>query len=247
MRYFYHPESDALWEDENHPGSDVVDELDYDQYQKLKGKLTMPGMTGTFDANMVPPKQIGESHPVGKFPFMISHVVVSPTKEGDGGMWVVTFKTPAGEIPNRYNLWNKSDRAVQIANGQVSALCHATGVFKLQWENDGAAMINAQGMIEVGYQKGQEPTSENPAGGYTEIKKVLDRNGNEPGKAPQAGPQTNAGNGGWNNQPQQNQPQQQPAQQEKPPMTQQPGGWGNQAQPQQQQPAQQQPPWAKQG
>jgi len=44
--------------------------------------------------------------------------------------------------------------------------------------------------LDVNYQKGEEPTAERPEGGYVEVKKVYDVNGNEPGKAPaQAQPQ----------------------------------------------------------
>ena len=202
-------------------------------------------MSGNFDANMVQPKQLGESHPVGKFPFQISNTEIVATKNNAGGMFVVHFNTPAGNALFRYNLWyegENKDKVQAIAGGQLSALCHATGIFRLQWENDGAALRGGRGMIEVGYQKGQEPTPDNSAGGYTEIKKVFDINGNEPGKAPQASPQTQQqpqGNGGWNNQqPQQNQPQQE----QKPPMTQ-PGGWGQPSQ--QQQPSQADPPWKR--
>lgn len=204
-------------------------------------------MQGQFDANMVPPKQLGESHPVGKFPFQISNTEIAPTKDQTGGMFIVHFLTPAGTAVFRYNIWNQSDKAKEIAAGQLSALCHATGIFKLDWANDGAALRNGRGMIEVGYQKGQEPTPENPAGGYTEIKKVYDINGNEPGKPPQAAPQTNAGvagNGGWGSQQQPQQPQTVQQPQPNPPMQQQPsGGWGQPAQ--QQAPNQADPPWKR--
>ena len=193
-------------------------------------------MNGTWDATQFQPKQVGESHPIGKFPFSIANTEIVPTKDQKGGMFVVTFQTPAGTIAMRYNLWNESAKAVEIAHGQLSALCHATGVFKLDWQNDGAALRNAKGMIDVGYQKGEEPSADKPHGGYTEVKKVLDANGNEPGKPPQAAPQAqawtapkaDAAPSGWGaqNQPNPNPPN--PA----------PGGW------QQNQP-QNNPPWAK--
>lgn len=165
----------------------------------------MQGISGVFDASQFTPKQVGASVPPGKYPFQITMTSVVPTKANDGGMFVVEFGTPSGAIAFRYNLWNKSEQAVNIANGQLSALCHATGIFKLDWDNEGAALRGARGMIEVGLQKGEEE------GGYTEIKKVLDANGNEPGKAPAAAPQpaqswgapqstsqpAPQGNGGW--------------------------------------------------
>src|SRR5882724_1614065 len=172
----------------------------------------------TFDANQFEPRQNAGGHPVGnKFPFEITGTEVKSTKDGTGGMFVVTFTTPAGQIDYRYNLFNQSTKAVEIAHGQFSALCRAVGRYQVDFNNDGAILRGAKGCLDVNYQKGEEPTAERPEGGYVEVKKVYDANGNEPGKAPaQAQPQG------------QNQPLQQ-----------QPGGsgWGNGAQPQQNAPA----------
>src|SRR5580698_6054819 len=96
-------------------------------------------LTGSFDANQVEPRQLGDIVPAGKHSAQISNTEITPTKDGTGGMFVVTFKTPVGEIPFRYNIWNQSDKAKEIAASQLSALCHATGVFRVDWQNDGAA------------------------------------------------------------------------------------------------------------
>jgi|SRR5882757_8133750 len=176
----------------------------------------------TFDANQFEPRQSAGGHPIGnKFPFEISNTEVKPTKDGTGGMFVVTFTTPAGQIDYRYNLFNQSAKAVEIAHGQFSALCRAVGRYQVDFNNDGAILRGAKGCLDVNYQKGEEPTAERPEGGYVEVKKVYDVNGNEPGKAPaQAQPQGQVATG-------QAQPlQQQPG-----------GGWGNGAQPQQNAPA----------
>lgn len=139
-------------------------------------------MQGTFDANQYAPKQAGTTHPIGKFPATISNTSIEPTKDGQGGMFIVEFTTQAGSISQRYNLWNQSEKAVQIAHGQLSALCHATGVFKLQWENDGAALRNGKCQIEVVEQIDKETKQPN---GYTQVAKVYDVNGDEPGKPKQ--------------------------------------------------------------
>lgn len=178
---------------------------------------------GSFDANQHAPKQLGASVPPGKWPFVISDTAIVPTKANDGGMFVVTFNTPSGQIAMRYNLWNQSPKAVEIAHGQLSALCHATGVFNLKWPNQGAELRNAQGMIEVGLQDPDKPD------GYTEVKKVYDKNGNEPGKGAAPAPQV------------QPQPQQAPTQGA------QGTGWGNASQPQQQAPQAQAPQGWSQG
>lgn len=169
-------------------------------------------MTGTFDANQFEPKQsAGTNHPVGRFPFDITDTSIEENKNKDGGFFMVEFTTPAGVAVMRYNMWNKSEQAVNIAQGQLSALCRAVGRFQVRWEDQGAALRGAKGMIEVGFQKGQEPSAERPNGGYTEIKKVLDSVGNDPAggnsSAPQTQqqqPMTNQGGGNWGNQ---NQPQ----------------------------------------
>lgn len=170
-------------------------------------------MQGGFDATKIEPKQsAGTNHPVGRFPFTISDTSIEENKNKDGGFFMVEFTTPAGVAVMRYNMWNKNPQAVDIANGQLSALCHATGRYQVGWQDEGAALRGAQGMIEVGFQKDQGPTPERPNGGYTEIKKVMDAAGNEPGKAPSAAqsqlqnpnpgggaPMTSQQGGGWNN------------------------------------------------
>ena len=151
-------------------------------------------ITGGFDANQHAPKQLGAIVPPGKWPFQISNTSIVPTKANDGGMFVVEFDTPQGRISMRYNLWNQNPKAVEIAHGQLSALCHATGVFKVDYGNEGAALRGAQGMIEVALQDPEKPD------GYTEVKRVYDKNGNEPGKAPAAAPQPQGNGNTWGGQ-----------------------------------------------
>lgn len=195
-------------------------------------------MSGGFNANQYEPKQSGGGHPPAlKIPFTITNTGIKENASKDGGFFEVEFTSQLGSIIHRYNVWNKSPKAVEISYGQLSALCRAVNIYQLDWQNEGAALRGGKGLMDVGYQKGEEPSPENPdAKGYTELKRVYDMAGNEPGKAPaQQQPQTM--------QPQQQQPQPGPA-----PMQQQPGGgWGQQpSQPQQQAP-QQQPNWQQGG
>lgn len=184
-----------------------------------------------FDATNIQPEQGGTKHPVGnKFPASISHTCIKETKDKDGGMFNVAFTTPQGSIERNYNLWNKSEQAVDIANKQLAALLWAIGIFKIHmtkpdgspdWENAGAEIRNQRVQIDVNFQRGQEPTPDKPAGGYVEVSKVYDANGNEPGKAPTGAPQPQSGaNGGGWNAPQATQPAAQPAGA---------GGWSSQA------------------
>lgn len=175
---------------------------------------------GIFDASTVAPSQGGGKVSPGNYDAYISNTYGKPTKDQTGGMIVVEFTTPNGAIEKRYNVWNASPQAVEIASKEISALCHATGIFKItanqnDLPNAVRELRNARCKIIVGYQSGMEPSAERPEGGYTEVKKVLDLHGNEPGK-------TNAQN---NAAPQQNQAPQNAL--TAPPMQQNAGGsWG---------------------
>jgi len=75
-------------------------------------------------------------------------------------MFVVTFTTPAGQIDYRYNLFNQSAKAVEIAHGQFSALCRAVAAIKLTLTMMAQFLRGAKGCLDVNYQKGEEPTAE---------------------------------------------------------------------------------------
>lgn len=181
-------------------------------------------MQGGFNANQYEPNQGMSSHPPAqKIPFQITNVGIKENKDKTGGYLEVEFTSQMGSVIHRYNCWNQSPKAVEIAYGQLSALCRATNIYQLDWQNEGQALRGGRGLMDIGYQKGEEPSADNPnAKGYTELKRVYDAAGNEPGKAP-AQPQT-----------MQQQPQSGSA-----PLQQHPGGgWGNQQAPQQQAPQQ---------
>lgn len=197
---------------------------------------------GGFDATTVEPSQGGTKHPVGNFPFQIKSTDILPSKDNKSGMFRVTFETPVGTIDRNFNLWHENTQTVEIAQKQLSALCHATGIFKLNWPNKGRELVGGRGTLEVGWQKDNEPGSEKggPTGGYVEVKKVFDINGNEPGKSnaapqpqqPQQQPMQQQPNGGWGA----GQPQQQPPQQPSSGPA-----WGGSAQ----QPQNNTPPWGR--
>ncbi len=144
-----------------------------------------------FDATKFNPEQGMAKHPVGKFPAIVSDVSVEENKNKDGGYFSIMFATQSGAIRKNYNLWfaNPSDgqkQAIDIANRQLSALCHAVGIFRL---GDGRELLNARCQIEV------TPQAKNDQ--YNEVSKVYDANGNEPGKAPATAAQSQASQGGW--------------------------------------------------
>jgi hypothetical protein len=197
-----------------------------------------------FNAQQYDPTQGVGSLPIGKHPVVIESSEVKANKANDGGYLQLNLRIIDGPQQGttgayRLNLYHSNQQTVEIAHRQLSAICHVIGVFQV---TDSSQLHNLPFLIEVGPQK-SDPQ-------YTEVKKVFDMNGNEPGKAgagaPAAQPQQQqpqGQNGGaWGGQPQQQQPaggaawggQQQPAQQP----AQQPQGaaWGGQPA---QQPAQQ--------
>jgi len=190
-----------------------------------------------FNANQYEPNQgFGIHPPAQKVPFTITGTAILETKDKTGGYLRVEFTSPQGMISQNYNINNQNAKAVEIAYGQLSALCRAVGIYQIDGSNECAALRGAKGLMDVGYQKGEEPDAAFPdRKGYTELKRVYDINGNDPSKPAQAQTAQAGGFGG----PAQAQPQQ-TAQ----PLQQQPGGnWGQATQ---QQPAAQQQPQPQQ-
>ena len=213
----------------------------------------MAQLLQAFNAQQFDPTQGGGSLPVGRHPVIIESSEVKANKANDGGYLQLNVKLIDGPQMGttgayRLNLYHSNPQTAEIAHRQLSAICHVIGVFNVQ---DSQQLHNIPFIVEVGLQKGEEAAQK----GYTEVKKVFDINGNEPGKAghgaPAAQPQQQpAAQGGFG--------QQQPAQQPQQPQG--GGAWGGQpaqqpaAQPQGNapawggdQPAQQQPQGAPAG
>lgn len=152
-------------------------------------------MLQDFDARSVAPQQPSGmgSHPCGMFDFQIGNTYLQPSENGKHLMLHVEFQSPAGRHMERFIVDGESAKAIEIANKQISAICHATNVFRLTYPKhpDGTPIFDqaarelrgARGRMEISYQKGHEPTAEKPEGGYVEIKKYYDAAGNEPGKS----------------------------------------------------------------
>lgn len=178
-----------------------------------------------FDARSVQPQQAGDKHPVGMFDFQITNTFLKPSKDNQHLMLLVEFSSPAGRIERNYIVDGASAQAIEIANKQISALCHAVNIFRLTYPKhpDGSPIFDqaarelrgGRGRMEVAFQKGQEPSAENQHGGYVEVRKVFDSAGNEPGKSSAA--------------PQVQQAQQQPVQQQSAPANPPAPAWGGAA------------------
>lgn len=160
----------------------------------------MPTLMQQFDATQYDPSQGASQMPVGKHPVVIEASSIETNSKGDGGFLLLTLRIIDGPAKGqsgayRLNLYNASQKAAEIAHRQMSALCHVIGVFRVQSSEQ---LHNLPFVVEV------EPQKDTPQ--YTQVVRVFDMAGNEPGKAP--------ANNGAAAQPQQfQQPQQQQPQQ----------------------------------
>jgi hypothetical protein len=106
-----------------------------------------------FDAREVEPSVGMASGPIpaGKYRAQIVKAEWKPNKAGTGRFLELVFEVNRGEqqgrrVWGRLNLENPSAQATQIAQGELSAICHATGVLKPRNEQQ---LLNIPMVIEV--------------------------------------------------------------------------------------------------
>ena len=91
---------------------------------------------GNFDASQVDPSSDFEPLPEGIYTVMIVSSETKPTKAGTGHYLEMKLAVCNMEKYNGYALWvrlnldNPSEKAMEIANKELSAICHAVGVLK---------------------------------------------------------------------------------------------------------------------
>lgn len=198
----------------------------------------MTQLMAAFDPSQFDPTQGAGQLPVGRHKVIIENEEIKANSNNDGGYLQFNLRVIDGPQTGtggayRLNLYHNNPKTVEIANKQLSAICHVTNVFRLGADGrDPSVLRNIPFFVDVAPQKGEN------ADKYTEITKVYDVNGNEPRRAGQgaanAQPQ-GAAQGGFGGQ------QQQPAQGQ--------GGFGGQQQQPQQNPQGQgngQPQWGGQ-
>lgn len=100
----------------------------------------MANLSG-FDATQVDPATDFEPIPDGKYIAIITGSEMKPTKSGSGSYLELTFQILEGLHKNRLlwsrlNLDNPNRQAVQIARGELSAICRAVGVMQPKDSNE---------------------------------------------------------------------------------------------------------------
>jgi len=88
-----------------------------------------------FDASQEEPARDFTVIPAGKYEAMIVVSETKKTSSGNGSYLELQFQIVRGEFTGRIlwarlNLDNPSEKAVQIARGQLSSICRAVGVLK---------------------------------------------------------------------------------------------------------------------
>lgn len=128
--------------------------------------------------NVAPPGNLPVSPPEG---WVVQIVAVHKTDTNARDGWFFEFVLQIVDGPNqgatgsyRLNYGNNSEQAVNIAIGQLSTLCHVTGVMMIQHQME--ELLNIPFRVIVVMQVGAEAAEK----GWTTIQDVLDIHGNAP-------------------------------------------------------------------
>ena len=148
-----------------------------------------------FDANTVDPASSFDPIPAGKYIAAIAESEMKPTKNGNGHYLEMTFDILDGQYKGRkvwarLNLDNPNATAVQIARGELSAICRAVGVMQPQ---DSIELHNLPLSIKVTCKK-RDDTGEitNEIKGYEKKEAALQNSVATPRATAPAAQSTNA-------------------------------------------------------
>ena len=88
-----------------------------------------------FDATTVEPSTGKDPIPAGKYVAIIVESTMKPTKSGNGQYLELQYQIVDGEhkgrrVWSRHNLTNPNAKAVEIARGELSAICRSCGVLQ---------------------------------------------------------------------------------------------------------------------
>lgn len=119
---------------------------------------------GHFDATQVAPREDFSPIPTGDYTAQIIDSDLKPTKANTGHYLELTFEVTEGEFKGRrvwarLNLDNPNPKAVEIAQRDLSAICHAIG--KLQVNDSQELHYKPMGIrVEVSQREGYADSNE---------------------------------------------------------------------------------------
>lgn len=141
----------------------------------------MAAFDGGFDATVVDPKAALDPVPAGNYIAVITESEEKPNSKGTGTYHQFTIEIVEGEhkgrkVWARLNLNNPNADAVKIARAELSAICRAVGVMKV---NDSVDLHNLPMTVKVGLEK-RKDTGElsNVVKGYLPKDSAKPTNGN---------------------------------------------------------------------
>ena len=125
-----------------------------------------------FNATDVAPTSPLEALPAGTYECCIVESGMFPTKSGNGSFLKLTFEVVSGEHAGRklfarLNLDNPNPTAVQIARGDLSAICRAVGVMS---PHDSEELHNLPLLVTVRVRR-LEDGDVNDIRGYAPVKR----------------------------------------------------------------------------
>jgi hypothetical protein len=128
----------------------------------------MAQLNQTFDASGVDPTPAYELLPAGDYLAMIVDSELKATKAGDGQYLNLTLQVIDGPYKDRLffdrlNLVNSNAKAVEIAQRQLSQICHAVGVMRV---NDSGELHDRPLVATVKIRKSPEYGDSNQVGSY---------------------------------------------------------------------------------
>jgi len=143
---------------------------------------------GNFDASKVEPASTFEPVPAGKYLAVIAESEMRATKAGNGHYLELTFEVCDGphkgrKLWARLNLDNPNPQAVQIARGELSAICRATGVMT---PRDSCELHNIPLAVKVVCKKRDDGEIANEIKGYERREAAFSGVATMPGAPPSA-------------------------------------------------------------
>ena len=117
-----------------------------------------------FDASTIDPTNTFDAIPAGEYEVIITDSTLKATKDGTGQYLELKLEIQSGQyhgrnLWDRLNLQNRNATAVQIAQRQLSQICHATGVMQVAE----SSMLHNRPMIAkvaVRQEPGRDPSNE---------------------------------------------------------------------------------------
>lgn len=138
-----------------------------------------------FNASQVSPQTTPEPVDTAWYPVVITSAEEKPNSKNTGSYLELGFTIQGGQYANRVikgrlNLKHPNPQTVEIAQGELSAICHVTGRMQLQ---------HAQQLLGAPLQVYaiKAPRNDRPGQFSNDIQGYRDMNGNEPGQGAQHG------------------------------------------------------------